>query len=88
MEGYSLRPFERAKRLFDEAERLGLQGPTEDMIAEAINTAQSEAVLHTAGSDAHTRWYDSEAAGIDAVTGNLRDDDNDQVEFQEGSEAE
>lgn len=64
----SMKPCDRAKALFDDAESLGLDGPTEEMVSEAINTAQSEAILHTAGPKAHERWYDLEFAGIDAIT--------------------
>jgi hypothetical protein len=66
---YSMTPHDRAAAVFEDAERLALEFPTLDMIAEAINTAQSEAILHTAGCDAHSRWYGREIAGIDAVTG-------------------
>lgn len=33
-------PSHRAEKLFDEASRLGLDGPTEDMVAEAIADAE------------------------------------------------
>jgi hypothetical protein len=64
----SLDPHARAQLLFDEAQKLGLDAPTEDMVAEAINTAESEAILHTAGKDAHDRWYGKRLAGMDPVT--------------------
>lgn len=37
---------ERAHRLCIEAARLGLDAPTEGMIAEAIHTAENEAIIH------------------------------------------
>jgi len=35
-------PHERAEKLCQEAERLGLDGPTEGMIADAISSAEHE----------------------------------------------
>ncbi|MBT4814343.1 MAG: hypothetical protein HON70_01515 [Lentisphaerae bacterium] len=70
----SLTPQQRAEALFDQAEKLGLDAPTEDMVAEAINMAQGEAILHAGGMDAYNLWYGREVAGIDAVTCKPRED--------------
>lgn len=52
-----LSPHEIAERTFNEAERLGLEVPTQAMVAAAINTAVSEVLLWVDGQK--TGWHDA-----------------------------
>lgn len=53
-------PHQRAERLELEAARLGLERPTEGMIASAINDAVSDVLLWVDGRTGrwHSRYYD------------------------------
>jgi hypothetical protein len=66
-------PNERASALFIEAEKLGMEAPTERMVGEAINTAISE-VLMWVGGPWHERFYDIHNAN-EVFSGSGRDDE-------------
>ena len=68
-------PYGRANGLFDAAEKLGLDGPTVDMVSEAINAAQSDAILWAGDNTKHALWYARMCAGLDPATGDPLDDE-------------
>lgn len=47
---------DQAKQVFDEAQKLGLDAPTEDMVAEAISAACFNAVLEAGGQELLDKW--------------------------------
>jgi len=49
---------ERAEKCFDNAESLGMDTPNQSMVADAINDAEANILMHLLGPAGMGAWYD------------------------------